>query len=163
LLDVLALLPAQYTLTLVGFGTELARLQARALIFGDRVRFVIKPSHAEIARYYCEADIFVFASQTETQGLVLAEAMAAGLPVVALRGPGVVDIVREPSADVTDFLGNGFIVDSQEQMAHVLERIAQAPELYARLRSGAWKTSHAYWPENAINPLLAVYAQSARI
>ena len=38
---------------------------------------------------------FAFASQTETQGLVLAEALAAGLPVVALDGPGVADSVRD--------------------------------------------------------------------
>jgi len=41
------------------------------------------------------ADLFVFASQTETQGLVLAEALAAGLPVVALDGHGVRDSVRD--------------------------------------------------------------------
>ena len=40
-------------------------------------------------------DLFAFASQTETQGLVLAEALAAGVPVVALRGPGVADSVRD--------------------------------------------------------------------
>ena len=41
------------------------------------------------------ADLFAFASQTETQGLVLAEALAVGLPVVALDGPGVEDSVRD--------------------------------------------------------------------
>ena len=41
------------------------------------------------------ADLFAFASQTETQGLVLAEALAVGLPVVALAGPGVDDSVRD--------------------------------------------------------------------
>jgi 1,2-diacylglycerol 3-alpha-glucosyltransferase len=41
------------------------------------------------------ADLFVATSQTETQGLVLAEALAAGLPVVALEGPGVADSVRD--------------------------------------------------------------------
>jgi 1,2-diacylglycerol 3-alpha-glucosyltransferase len=39
-------------------------------------------------------DLYAFASQTETQGLVLAEALVAGLPVVALAGPGVRDSVR---------------------------------------------------------------------
>ena len=43
-------------------------------------------------------DLFAFASQTETQGLVLAEALAAGLPVAALEGPGVGDSVR-PDVD----------------------------------------------------------------
>ena len=42
---------------------------------------------------YAAADVFVFASRTETQGLVLLEAMAAGLPVVALAEMGTVDIL----------------------------------------------------------------------
>jgi 1,2-diacylglycerol 3-alpha-glucosyltransferase len=40
-------------------------------------------------------DVFAFASQTETQGLVLAESLAAGVPVLALAGPGVNDSVRD--------------------------------------------------------------------
>ena len=41
------------------------------------------------------SDLFAFASRTETQGLVLAEALAAGLPAVAVEGPGVADSVRD--------------------------------------------------------------------
>jgi glycosyltransferase involved in cell wall biosynthesis len=41
------------------------------------------------------ADLFVFASRTETQGLVLAEALSVGLPAVALDGPGVRDSIRD--------------------------------------------------------------------
>ncbi|MDQ2674016.1 MAG: glycosyltransferase, partial [Chloroflexota bacterium] len=41
------------------------------------------------------ADVFVFASRTETQGLVLAEALSAGLPAIAVDGPGVRDSVRD--------------------------------------------------------------------
>jgi glycosyltransferase involved in cell wall biosynthesis len=41
------------------------------------------------------SDLFVFASRTETQGLVLAEALSAGLPAVAVDGPGVRDSVRD--------------------------------------------------------------------
>ena len=41
------------------------------------------------------ADLFAAASRTETQGLVLAEALACGLPVVAVDGPGVADSVRD--------------------------------------------------------------------
>ena len=40
-------------------------------------------------------DVFAFASQTETQGMVLTEAMAAGKPVVAPDGPGIHDVVRD--------------------------------------------------------------------
>lgn len=44
---------------------------------------------------YHAMDVFVFASQTETQGLVLTEAMAAGVPVVAVNGPGIGEIVQD--------------------------------------------------------------------
>lgn len=44
---------------------------------------------------YAAMDLFAFASQSETQGMVLAEAMAAGAPVVAVDAPGVREIVRD--------------------------------------------------------------------
>ena len=49
--------------------------------------------HTELPACYAAADAFVFASRTETQGLVLLEAMAAGLPVVALAEMGTIDIL----------------------------------------------------------------------
>jgi len=48
-----------------------------------------------LAHYYKEADVFLFASLTETQGLVIAEALAAETPVVAVDAPGVRDVLRE--------------------------------------------------------------------
>ncbi len=48
-----------------------------------------------LARYYQEADVFLFASLTETQGLVIAEALAAGTPVVAVDAPGVRDVLNQ--------------------------------------------------------------------
>ncbi len=48
-----------------------------------------------LADAYCAMDVFAFSSLSETQGLVLAEAMAAGVPVVALDAPGAREIVRD--------------------------------------------------------------------
>ncbi|MEX0387344.1 glycosyltransferase [Spiribacter onubensis] len=47
-----------------------------------------------LADAYSAMDVFAFASHTETQGLVLAEAMAAGVPVVALDAPGAREVVN---------------------------------------------------------------------
>ncbi|MEM1425594.1 MAG: glycosyltransferase family 1 protein [Cyanobacteria bacterium P01_H01_bin.130] len=57
----------------------------------------------ELATAYASADAFIFPSRTETLGLVLLEAMAAGCPVVAARAGGIPDIVTDGE--------NGFMFD----------------------------------------------------
>jgi len=70
------------------------RRQAKALGLGARVCFLGYLDRAsELPDCYAAADVFVFASRTETQGLVLLEAMAAGLPVIALAEMGTRDIL----------------------------------------------------------------------
>ena len=60
----------------------------------DSVQFIgYLDRRTELPDCYAAADVFAFASRTETQGLVLLEAMAAGLPVVALAEMGTVDIL----------------------------------------------------------------------
>lgn len=74
---------------------SLARLAAR-LGLAESVRFVGYLDRAtELLDCYRAADLFVFASRTETQGLVLLEAMACGTPVVALAEMGTRDVLRE--------------------------------------------------------------------
>lgn len=51
--------------------------------------------HTELNGCYQSADIFVFSSRTETQGLVLLEAMAQGVPVVSIAEMGTKDVLRE--------------------------------------------------------------------
>lgn len=62
----------------------------------NNVRFVgYLERRAELPACYCAADVFVFASKTETQGLVLLEAMALGVPVVGLAEMGTKDVLQE--------------------------------------------------------------------
>ncbi len=61
----------------------------------DRVIFTGKLTGRELADAYHAMDLFAFASKTETQGMVIAEAMAAGVPVVAMDAPGAREIVRD--------------------------------------------------------------------
>jgi len=60
-----------------------------------RTRFTGSLTHQPLLDVYAAMDVFAFSSQSETQGMVLVEAMAAGAPVVALDGPGVREIVRD--------------------------------------------------------------------
>ncbi|MBI4741030.1 MAG: glycosyltransferase [Betaproteobacteria bacterium] len=83
-------------LLVAGEGPALAALRAAVAARGlaANVRFLgYLDRGRELPECYAAADVFVFASRTETQGLVLLEAMAAGLPVVALAAMGTLDIL----------------------------------------------------------------------
>jgi glycosyltransferase involved in cell wall biosynthesis len=99
LLDVLALaresLP-DILLVIAGEGPALPRLRQTVGARGlhDNVLFIgYLDRNSELPACYAAADVFVFASRSETQGLVLLEAMAAGLPVLALAEMGTIDIL----------------------------------------------------------------------
>lgn len=74
-------------LVLVGEGPDRSLLQnlTHELQIEKRVYFTGPINHTEINKVYKDADLFVFASQTETQGMVILEAFASGLPVVAVK------------------------------------------------------------------------------
>lgn len=82
-------------LLLVGQGShaEALRRCAAASPAGDRIRFVGSHAREDLPPFYRAADLFLFASETETQGLVLAEAHACGLAAVAVRASGVEEVV----------------------------------------------------------------------
>ena len=71
------------------------RRRAQAPTLEGRVHFTGGIPRTQALETLAAADFFVFASQTETQGLVLAEALAAGVPALAVDGPGVRDSVRD--------------------------------------------------------------------
>ncbi|HTI29124.1 MAG TPA: glycosyltransferase [Methylomirabilota bacterium] len=84
-------------LQVVGGGPSEAPLRVRAgePDLAGRVHFTGQQPHATALSMAKGADLMASASRTETQGLVLAEALALGLPVVAIDGPGVNDSVRD--------------------------------------------------------------------
>jgi 1,2-diacylglycerol 3-alpha-glucosyltransferase len=97
LLDAVAGLPSQVQLLVVGDGPERRELEAQAqrLGLGGRVVFAGQLDHSHVVDALFASDLFVFPSQTETLGLAVLEAMAAGRAVVAVRGGAVAEIVRE--------------------------------------------------------------------
>jgi glycosyltransferase involved in cell wall biosynthesis len=84
-------------LVLVGQGKEAANLQrlAARLACAPRIAFLGARAHDALPVCYQAADLFLFASETETQGLVLAEAAACGLAAVAASAPGCDEVVRD--------------------------------------------------------------------
>lgn len=83
-------------LVIAGEGPAMGDLktQVRQLGLDDSVLFIgYLDRQQDLPDCYAAADVFVFASRTETQGLVLLEAMAAGVPVIALSEMGTTDIL----------------------------------------------------------------------
>ena len=95
LIDALAQSPPDVHLAIAGDGPERDAIEQRAAALGvsNRVRFVGAAPREALPDLYASADAFVFASTTETQGLVLAEALAAGLPVIAADAPQVREVL----------------------------------------------------------------------
>ena len=86
------------TKLIVGDGPARKELERR---FPDAV-FVGAKRGEELAGYYRRSDVFVFPSRTDTFGLVLAEAMASGVPVAAYPVRGPIDVLKDPEAGVMD-------------------------------------------------------------
>lgn len=154
LLDMFARLDhAHYELTLVGYGSELDALQYHAYtklgLSDNDLQFIVKPTKEELARYYQDADLFVYASQTETQGLVMLEAMASGTPVIALHGPGQQDFVHDNV--------NGYLVIDADSMINTIQRVAADKAWLQQLKEGAIETAQQYAPQHLTNKLTELY------
>jgi len=109
----------------------------------------------ELADCYVAADIFVFASRSETQGLVLAEAMAASTPVIALSASGVDDVMRDEV--------NGIRLDAdafEEEFARVLaEALADRSRLEEWSRN-ALATARGFSREKSAARLADLYEKT---
>jgi 1,2-diacylglycerol 3-alpha-glucosyltransferase len=89
--------PQPARLVLVGDGAQREALERRAEQLGiaARTTFAGEFPRESLPGVYASADAFLFTSTSETQGLVLVEALAAGLPVVAVDTPQTRDVLGE--------------------------------------------------------------------
>ncbi|MEH2258618.1 glycosyltransferase family 4 protein [Nostoc sp.] len=121
----------QARLALVGDGPYRQALQKH--FAGTNTYFVGYLMGQELGSAFASADAFIFPSRTETLGLVLLEAMAAGCPVVAARSGGIPDIVTdgingylfEPTADVQGALTATLRLLEQKQQRDIIRQNAR--------------------------------------
>ena len=131
-------------LVIVGDGPLRDELKHQAAGYGEQITFLGSKSHEELKRIYASADIFVAPSITASNGsqegfgLVIIEAMASGLPVIASRTGGIVDIIQDGR--------NGLLCEEKnvEQLRSTIERLLKDEQLYNELKQSGMETAAKY-------------------
>jgi len=154
LLDTFARIPEHYgaRLLIVGEGPEMDDLRSTAdrLGIAGRTIFAGLQPHRRALECIAAADVFVFASQTETQGLAVIEAMAAGVPVVAVDAGGVADAVADGT---TGFL----VTPSAETLASRIQALLDDPRLRGRFGEAGRAAAQKFSLEHVTDEIVGVY------
>ncbi|MFH2040627.1 MAG: glycosyltransferase [Chloroflexota bacterium] len=142
-------------LVLLGDGSERKKLQkkARNLEITGQVEMPGGIDLDKVGNYLVAADIFCFASVAEAQGLVTLEAMAAGLPVVAVDGSGTRDVLED---GVQGFM----TLNDVEALAQGIEKLVTDQELRIKMSLAAKIRACEFDIVNQAHKLLDVYAQA---
>ncbi|MCL2526551.1 MAG: glycosyltransferase [Coriobacteriia bacterium] len=140
-------------LMLVGDGTEMAYAQGFAQRHGldGRIITVGAVDYELIPDYMAMSDAFITGSVSEVHPLVVIEALAAGLPVIAVHSPGISDTVEHGKS--------GFLAASPESKALMYEaaKIVHDADVRERLSRGARERSKNYCIDNTAGQLLGLY------
>ncbi len=108
--------------------------------------------YQDLVDAYFAMDIFAFASLSETQGIVLIEAMAAGVPVVALDAPGVREVVED--------YHNGRLLNEMDRQSFVdalIWVLSRSPEELQTIKQVVRMTVQKYPIQSAAKHMLEIY------
>ncbi|MDH3693200.1 MAG: glycosyltransferase [Gammaproteobacteria bacterium] len=146
----------KYCFLLIGEGPmaqEIDDLFSRQSL-NDRLYVAGILDKSQISSAYAAMNVFAFASKSETQGMVLTEAMASGLPVVAIDASGVREVVQD---EINGRLLNDDNIDS---FVSALGWVASREDIeMRRLINGAIKTAHEFSIEKCASKALDIYQQ----
>lgn len=131
---------ADFKLALVGEGPQEGHLRKYAVKLGleKEIVFVGKVQNCEVKNYCAAADLFLFSSTSETQGIVSLEAMAAGTPVLAVDATGTRDIVKN---GINGWMTEESVDAFSQKLAWLLE---DGADRITALRQGAKRTVECY-------------------
>ncbi len=118
-----------------------------------RVIFAGKIRDEEIPHYYASFDVFCLPSISEGFGMSIAEALAAGVPVVSYRTSAIPEIVKEGY--------NGLLAEPRnvEELRNKLEAMLSDEKLYERIKRNTRKSVQNFSWENSFRRLLEVYSR----
>lgn len=140
-------------MVIVGEGPEIQNLQKYALSLGvgENVLFPGGKPWAEIGKYYQLGDVFCSASVSETQGLTFAEAMAAGVPVVAKKDPCIEDIITHNET--------GLLFEAEDDLPELLYRVLTDNALSVRLSEAGMEKMKGLSAEQFVDKVESLYTK----
>ena len=122
----------------------------RDLGIADRVKFIGFVPRIDVDQFYVMSDLFMFASTTETQGLVVSEAMSYGLPAVVIKGGGASSAIENKVSGI-------IVGDCKNQLAEAVIQILEDSELYSYLSCNALESSRKYDVTAMTHEIVSVY------
>lgn len=144
-------------LLIAGDGPDLPNLKnfAETLGISGRVIFTGLVDSAEIPAYLAAADLFVMSSTTEVKPLAQLEALAAGVPIVAVSAPGADDTIIHDE--------NGLLApQNTKEFAEAILKLIHDPERLRRYRAAALKTAANYSYQKIASDYLEMYREVLR-
>jgi glycosyltransferase involved in cell wall biosynthesis len=156
LFDVLSvLLPEvpEIVLVLIGDGPDREHLEQKAAEMGirDSVQFIGAVSKDQMNGFYAAADVFCFPSESETQGLVIGEARAAGLLTVVVNAGGAPETVEDGQD------GYRITAGDTNQFANRVLSIIRSESERGRMREAALQRAKRFTPQRMIERVMTVY------
>ncbi len=144
-------------LVLVGDGDDRPRLERLAGNLGIRphVDFIGSLPRGRATDYALAADLFLFPSTSETQGLAALEALAAGLPVIAVASEAVEDLLPDESAGI-------LCPEDPGAYAGCVAALWAAPARRATMAEAARRIAARFTPEASAARLLGLYGELVR-
>lgn len=143
-------------LMIVGDGPERDNLEklVRKNKIDDYVIFTGKVPLKDIGLYYKLGDIFVTASKTETQGLTVLEALAASIPVVAIKDDSFLDPIDDDK--------NGFLFENKRQYIKYIVDLSNDLKRLEEMSINAFESSQKYSYKVFASKVLEVYKKAIK-
>jgi len=138
-------------LTFVGGGPALDYLKDLAKNLKIDVEFTGYVEHKKMGDYFRKNDVFITASPMETQGLVVLEAMASGLPAIGVNKYALPDVIHHGE--------NGFVCRGNyfEDIAKYFSKMHDSPELFKRLRENAYEEVQKHRIDSCVGEMESTY------
>lgn len=139
---------------IIGDGPDREMLQRKVGFYGltENLKLLGNVENSHMVNYQNACDAFLFSSKSETQGIVILEALAAGNPVIAIRAQGVEDIVTEGK--------NGFLTsENPDEWVQKILYLMENEELHNQMKANAVKAAKNYSEEKVAETAVRLYNQ----